>query len=81
MPLSWRRDRGLYGDGHVQGLRLKDGRTLPADLVVFAVGIRPRTALAREAGLHCDRGIVVNDTLQTFDPRIYAVASACNTAA
>ena len=63
----------LYGDGHVQGLRLKDGRTLPADLVVFAVGIRPRTALAREAGLHCDRGIVVNDTLQTFDPRIYAV--------
>ena len=39
----------------------------------MAVGIRPNTALAQAAGLHCDRGIVVNDTMQTFDPRIYAV--------
>ena len=39
----------------------------------MAVGIRPNVKLAQDAGLHCDRGIVVNDTLQTFDPRIYAI--------
>lgn len=46
---------------------------LPAGLVVMAVGIRPDTALAEAAGLRVDRGIVVDDTLQTYDPRIYAV--------
>ena len=50
-----------------------DGETLPADLVVMAVGIRPNTGLAEAAGLHCNRGVVVNDTMQTYDPRIYAV--------
>jgi nitrite reductase (NADH) large subunit len=63
--------------GRVCAVRILDsaGReeVLPADLVVMAVGIRPNTALAESAGLHCERGIVVNDTLQTFDPRIYAV--------
>jgi nitrite reductase (NADH) large subunit len=57
----------------VGAVRFKDGETIPADLVVMAVGIRPNTALAESAGLHCHRGIVVNDTMQTFDPRIYAV--------
>ncbi|MGE5093701.1 MAG: nitrite reductase large subunit NirB [Betaproteobacteria bacterium] len=57
----------------VGGVRLESGEVIPADLVVMAVGIRPNIALAKEAGLHCDRGIVVNDTMQTFDPRIYAV--------
>ncbi|HEV2008252.1 MAG TPA: nitrite reductase large subunit NirB, partial [Burkholderiales bacterium] len=41
--------------------------------VVMAVGIRPNTELAAAAGLHCSRGIVVNDTMQTYDPKIYAV--------
>ncbi len=50
-----------------------DGESVPADLVVMAVGIRPNSELAESAGLHCNRGIVVNDTLQTFDPRIYAI--------
>ena len=63
----------LQGDGRVEKLVLKDGREIPADLVVMAVGIRPNIGLAKEAGLHCERGIVVNDTMQTFDPRIYAV--------
>jgi len=63
----------LQGNGRVESLRLQDGRELPADLVVMAVGIRPNIALAKNAGLHCERGIVVNDTLQTFDPRIYSV--------
>jgi nitrite reductase (NADH) large subunit len=61
-------------DGRVMAIRFKDGRELPADLVVMAVGIRPNTTLAESMGLHCNRGIVVNDTLQTTtDPRIYAV--------
>jgi nitrite reductase (NADH) large subunit len=59
--------------GRVRGVRFKDGTELAADLVVMAVGIRPNTALAEAAGLHCTRGIVVSDTMQTFDPRIYAV--------
>jgi nitrite reductase (NADH) large subunit len=41
--------------------------------VVFAVGIRPNMALAQSAGLRCNRGVLVNDTMQTFDPSIYAV--------
>jgi nitrite reductase (NADH) large subunit len=54
----------------------------PADLVVMAVGIRPNTALAESMRLHCNRGIVVNDTMQTVtDPRIYAWANARRTAA
>ena len=60
-------------DGHVTQIRLKDGTVLEADLVVFAVGIRPNMALAQSAGLRCNRGVLVNDTMQTFDPSIYAV--------
>ena len=60
-------------DGRVCGVRLASGKMLAADLVVMAVGIRPNVDLAKSAGLHCDRGVVVNDTLQTFDPRIYAI--------
>ncbi|ACV36058.1 nitrite reductase large subunit NirB [Accumulibacter sp.] len=59
--------------GRVAALRLKDGAQIPADLVVMAVGIRPNTTLAEAAGIHCNRGIVVNDTLQTYDPKVYAV--------
>ena len=60
-------------DGHVSQLRLKDGTVLDADFVVFAVGIRPNMTLAQSAGLRCNRGVMVNDTMQTFDPSIYAV--------
>ena len=65
----------ILGDenGHVRGLRFSTGEEIPADIVVMAAGIIPNTELARSAGLHCERGIVVNDTLQTFDPAIYAV--------
>jgi nitrite reductase (NADH) large subunit len=69
----------LEGEGgRVRAVRLGSGEELPADLVVMAIGIRPNTALAESAGLHCARGIVVNDTLQTFDPRIYAVGECAN---
>jgi len=61
------------GQGKVAAVRFTDGSTVPADLVVMAVGIRPNTELAEGCGLHVNRGVVVSDTLQTFDPRIYAV--------
>ena len=63
----------ILGEKRVEGVRFKDGLEVPADLVVMAVGIRPNIDLAKSAGLYCERGVVVNDTLQTYDPRIYAV--------
>jgi nitrite reductase (NADH) large subunit len=59
--------------GRVAAVRFKNHPDIPAELVVMAVGIRPNTALASQSGLFCEKGIVVNDTMQTFDPRIYAV--------
>ncbi len=60
--------------GRVAAVQFKDGTQVPADLVVMAAGIRPNTDLAQACGLHCARGVVVNDTLQTItDPRIYSV--------
>jgi len=63
----------IIGNGRAQGVRFKDGSEVEADLVVMGVGIVPNADLARSAGLHCERGIVVNDVMQTFDPAIYAV--------
>lgn len=63
----------ILGDTRVSGVRLADGSQIRADLVVMAAGVRPNAELARAAGLHCERAIVVDDTLQTYDPRIYAV--------
>jgi nitrite reductase (NADH) large subunit len=68
------RSSAILGGERVSGLRLDDGREIAAELVVMAAGVRPRIALAQQAGLYCDRGLVVDDTLQTLsDPRIYAV--------
>ncbi|MCD2517377.1 FAD-dependent oxidoreductase [Massilia sp. G4R7] len=63
----------IAGRGKVEAVRFADGLELPADLVVMAAGVRPNIALARDAGLYCERAIVVDDTLQTYDPRVYAV--------
>ncbi|WP_112381498.1 nitrite reductase large subunit NirB [Sphingomonas carotinifaciens] len=63
----------ILGDTHVTGVALKDGTEIAADLVVMAVGIRPCTALAREAGLDVGRGIRVDDHMVTSDPRVLAV--------
>ena len=63
----------IIGKGRVQSVRLDDGTELTADLVVMAVGIRPNIELAKKSGLYCERGVVVNDTMQTYDPRAYAV--------
>lgn len=66
------------GGDRIGAVCLQHGETLDADLVVMAAGIRPNTALAEKAHLYCNRGIVVNDTLQTYDPRIYAVGECAN---
>jgi nitrite reductase (NADH) large subunit len=63
----------IIGDQRVEKVKFADGSEVDADLVVMAVGIRPNFELAQKAGLHCERGLVVSDTMQTFDPRIYAV--------
>ncbi|NYT84566.1 nitrite reductase large subunit NirB [Pollutimonas harenae] len=65
----------ILGDeqGAVCGIRFKDGSELATDLVVMAVGIRPHTDLAEASGIYTHRGVVVNDTLQSYDPSIYAV--------
>src|SRR5438128_4885475 len=63
----------ILGNGHVEGLAFKDGSTLDADLVVIAAGIRPNVDLARKAGLQVNRGIVVNDFMETSHPDIFAV--------
>ena len=63
----------ILGEDHVNGVRFKGGLEIAADLVVMAVGIRPNIELAEKTGLYCERGIVVNDTMQTYDPRIYSV--------
>ncbi|MCL7750288.1 nitrite reductase large subunit NirB [Guyparkeria hydrothermalis] len=65
--------RRIEGDGRVTGVELDDGERLPADLVVMATGIRPNIDVAEASKLYCERGIVVDDTLLTYDPKIYAV--------
>ncbi|MFC3786436.1 nitrite reductase (NADH) large subunit [Sphingopyxis italica] len=63
----------IVGDGKVEGVKLKDGTLIPASLVVMAVGIRPSTQLARDAGLAVGRGIQVDDHMVTSDPSVLAV--------
>lgn len=63
----------ILGETHVEGLKLKDGRVIPASLLVMAVGIRPHVEPAKSAGLTVERGIVVDDQMRTDDPFIFAV--------
>jgi NADPH-dependent 2,4-dienoyl-CoA reductase/sulfur reductase-like enzyme len=59
-------------NGRADGVRLLDGQRLKCDLVAYAIGIRPRVDLAIQAGLHANRGILVNEYMQTSDPDIFA---------
>ncbi|MDE1145939.1 MAG: nitrite reductase large subunit NirB [Azospirillaceae bacterium] len=63
----------IFGDGRVQGVRLADGREIPGDLVVLAIGIRPNVDLAKAAGLAINRGVEVGDDMRTSVPEIFAV--------
>lgn len=63
----------ILGDERVTGLRFSDGSEIQADLVVMAVGIRPNVQLSKDSGIYVNRGIVVNDYMETDVPNIYAV--------
>jgi len=65
--------KAIIGDGRAEAVVLEDGTTLPADLVVMSVGIRPETRIATDAGLEVARGLVVNAQMETSDPDILAV--------
>lgn len=65
--------KAILGETHVTGIALEDGRTIPADIVVMAVGIRPSAGLAKDAGLAVNRGIIVDDQMRTSDPAILAL--------
>ena len=58
----------IFGAEHAEGVQLADGRAIPADLVVLAIGIRPNVDLARAAGLEVNRGVTVYDDMRTSDP-------------
>ncbi|MBI3999191.1 MAG: NAD(P)/FAD-dependent oxidoreductase [Candidatus Omnitrophica bacterium] len=63
----------IMGDERVKGVMFKDGSIVEADLVVIACGIRPNVELAKKAGIQVNRGIIVNDYMETSDPNIFAV--------
>lgn len=65
--------KGFVGQDKVEGVELADGSIIPADLVVIAIGVRPNTDLAREAGLAVNRGIVVDDAMASDDASIFAI--------
>jgi nitrite reductase (NADH) large subunit len=63
----------ILGEARVEGVELTDGRRIDADAVIFAAGIRPNIALARDAGISVNRGVIVDDHLQTSAPDIFAL--------
>ena len=63
----------IHGETHVEGVELTDGRRIEAEAVIFAAGIRPNIALAKEAGIAVNRGVVVDEHLQTGAPDIFAL--------
>ncbi len=71
--LLQRTTTAILGNGHVEGVALSDDSCVDADLVVVAAGIRPNVDLGYKAGIKVNRGIVVNDYMETSDPDIFAV--------
>jgi nitrite reductase (NADH) large subunit len=63
----------IEGDGHVQRLTLKSGKVLPAEMMVVSAGVRSNIALAQEAGIACNRGVIVDERMRTSAPDVYAV--------
>jgi len=63
----------ITGEDRVDGLTFSDGAHIETDIVVLSAGIRPNIELATSSGIYCERGIVVSDTMQSYDPAIYAV--------
>jgi nitrite reductase (NADH) large subunit len=65
--------KAILGDGTVEAVELADGTVIPASLVVMAVGIRPSTGLAKQAGIEVNRGIVTDNLMRTSDPDVLAI--------
>ncbi|MCK1422902.1 NAD(P)/FAD-dependent oxidoreductase [Bradyrhizobium sp. 180] len=63
----------IHGEGRVEAVELADGSRIEADAVIFAAGIKPNVALAEDAGIAVNRGVVVNDVMQTASPDIFAL--------
>lgn len=63
----------VLGGEQVEGLKLKDGRTIKGDMIIVSAGTRANLALARDAGLKVNRGIIVDTSLRTSDPNIFAL--------
>lgn len=63
----------IHGDASVEAVELADGSRIEADAVIFAAGIRPNVALAKQAGIAVNRGVVVNDVMQTSSSDIFAL--------
>jgi ferredoxin-nitrate reductase len=63
----------VHGEESVLGVRTASGKYLPCDLLVYAVGTRPNTGIAKDGGLRCGVGVVVDVALRTSDPDIYAM--------
>ncbi|GLQ12116.1 ferredoxin reductase [Devosia yakushimensis] len=78
--VTFRFDTGVVaieGNGGVEGVTTSDGQSIPAGIVVYGVGATPRTALAADAGLSVENGIIVDAMLRTDDPFIYACGDVC----
>ena len=63
----------VVGSTRVEAVELADGRVIPADLLVCAVGVRPNVDVARASGLECGRGVLIDDQMRTSDPDIFAI--------
>ncbi|ULO22733.1 FAD-dependent oxidoreductase [Methylocystis sp. SB2] len=63
----------ISGSGRVENVEFAEGQTIPADAVIFAVGIQPNADLARQAGLDVRRGVIVDDRLETNEPGVFAI--------
>ena len=66
------RSAAIEGDNAVSGVKLVDGRIIPAEMVILTTGVRPNTALARKAGIEVNNGIVVDNHMRTSVPGVYA---------
>ncbi len=76
--LSSAEARAILGNGEVKGVVLRDGRELPAQLIVIAAGVRCNAELAKEAGLRVEGGIVVDEKMATSAPDIYAAGDVAS---
>jgi len=67
----------VLGHSSVEGVRLKNGTTIEGDMVIISAGTRSNLSLAKDAGLKVNRGVIVDSSLRTSDPDIFAIGDVC----